>query len=82
MLIECYECKGKVSDSAASCPHCGALSKEGEKSLQVVVTDMDMNFGSIFWFMIKAAVAAVPAVVILYTATIVFQGVVSPFLNH
>jgi hypothetical protein len=43
---------------------------------------MDMSFTSIFWFMIKAAVAAVPAVVILYTATIVFQGVVSPFLNH
>ena len=82
MLIECYECKGKVSDTAASCPHCGALPAESEKSLAVVVTDMDMNFTSIFWFMIKAAVAAVPAVVILYTASIVFSGVVSPFLNH
>ena len=82
MLIECYECKGKVSDSAASCPHCGALSQEGETSLPVVVTNMDMNFMTIFWFMIKAAVAAVPAVIILYTATVVFQGVVSPFLNH
>ncbi len=82
MLIECYECKGKISDSAPACPHCGALAQEGEKALPVVVTDMDMSFTSIFWFMIKAAVAAVPAVIILYTATIVFQGVVSPFLNH
>jgi hypothetical protein len=82
MLIECYECKGKVSDSAAACPHCGAVSQEGEKSLPVVVTDLDMRFGSIFWFIIKAAVAAVPAVILLYTATVVFQGVVSPFLNH
>lgn len=23
-LIECGECNGKVSDKAASCPHCGA----------------------------------------------------------
>lgn len=24
MIIECKECKGKVSDKAAACPHCGA----------------------------------------------------------
>jgi len=24
MVIVCYECKGKVSDSAESCPHCGS----------------------------------------------------------
>ncbi|MCX7241887.1 MAG: hypothetical protein WCK83_15845 [Burkholderiales bacterium] len=82
MLIECYECKAKISDTAAACPHCGALPPESDKSLSVVVTDLDMNFMTIFWFMIKAAVAAVPAVIILYTATVVFQGVVSPFLNH
>ena len=23
-LIQCAECKGQVSDSAAACPHCGA----------------------------------------------------------
>ena len=22
-LIECYECKGKVSSEAKACPHCG-----------------------------------------------------------
>ncbi|MDE2420788.1 MAG: hypothetical protein KGO49_06345 [Gammaproteobacteria bacterium] len=26
-IISCYECDGKVSDTAASCPHCGAPSK-------------------------------------------------------
>lgn len=26
-IISCYECDGKVSDSASSCPHCGAPSK-------------------------------------------------------
>ena len=82
MLIECYECKGKVSDAASSCPHCGAPCREGDNTLPVVVTNMDMTFTTIFWFLIKAAVAAVPAVIFLYTATVVFQGVVSPFLNH
>ncbi len=24
MLIECSECHGRISDQAASCPHCGA----------------------------------------------------------
>lgn len=23
-LIQCHECKGKVSDHARTCPHCGA----------------------------------------------------------
>jgi hypothetical protein len=27
-LVECYECGGKVSTSAAACPHCGAPSKQ------------------------------------------------------
>lgn len=26
-LITCWECGGKVSDSAATCPHCGAPLK-------------------------------------------------------
>jgi len=82
MLIECYECKGKVSDAASMCPHCGAPSKAADNTMSVVVSDMDMSFTTIFWFLIKAAVAAVPAVILLYTATVVFQGVVSPFLNH
>jgi hypothetical protein len=78
MLIDCYECKAKVSDTAASCPHCGALPIDSEKSLSVSVTDLDMKFSTIFWFMIKATFAGVPAVIVLYTAFHVVKGILTP----
>lgn len=81
VLIECPECKAQVSDTAASCPHCGALPAESARSLSVVVSDLDMRFSTIFWFLIKAAVAAVPAVVVLYTASTVIGGVLGPLLH-
>ncbi|HWI83771.1 hypothetical protein [Ramlibacter sp.] len=81
MLIECFECKARISDSAASCPHCGAVPLESGHSLPVVVSDLHMRFGTIFWFMIKVAVAAVPAVVVLYTASTVIGGLISPLLR-
>ena len=81
MLIECYECKAKISDSAASCPHCGAVPPESGRSLPVVVSDLDMRFATIFWFLIKVAFAAVPAVVVLYTASTVIGGIIQPLLR-
>lgn len=81
MLIECYECKAQVSDTAASCPHCGAVPPDSDRSLPVVVSDLDMRFSTIFWFLIKVAFAAVPAVVVLYTASTVIGGIISPLLR-
>ncbi|MBI5278153.1 MAG: zinc ribbon domain-containing protein [Burkholderiales bacterium] len=81
MLIECWECKAKISDTAASCPQCGAQPSEDDHPLSVAVNDLDMKFSSMFWFLIKAAVAAVPAVVVLYTAATVVGGVISPLLH-
>lgn len=81
MLIECYECKAKISDTAAACPHCGAVPPDSGRSLPVVVSDLDMRFGTIFWFLIKAAFAAVPAVVVLYSASTVIGGIISPLLR-
>lgn len=81
MLIECYECKAQVSDTAASCPHCGAVPPDSDRSLPVVVSDLDMRFSTIFWFLIKVAFAAVPAVVVLYTASTVLGGIISPLLR-
>ena len=82
MLIDCYECKAKVSDTAASCPHCGALPLDSDKSLSVAVSDLYMKFMTIFWFLIKASVAAVPAMVVLYTASTVIGGIITPLLNR
>ena len=81
MLIDCPECKARISDSAACCPHCGAPPADNPKSLAVVVTDLDMKFTTIFWFLIKAAVAAVPALVVLYTASTVIGGILTPLLR-
>lgn len=81
MLIECFECKARISDSAASCPHCGAVPPEAVHTLPVFVSDLDMKFSTMFWFMIKAAVAAVPAAVVLYTASTVIGGLITPLLR-
>ena len=81
MLIDCFECKARISDTAASCPHCGAVPLDSSRSLPVVVSDLDMKFSTIFWFLIKAAFAAVPAVIVLYTASTVIGGVLGPLLH-
>lgn len=80
VLIDCYECKAKVSDTAAACPHCGAVS-QSDDSMPVIVTDMDMKISSMIWFLLKAAVAAVPAVIIIYVAWTIIGGIMSPLLH-
>ena len=81
MLIDCYECEAKVSDQAASCPHCGAVPVEATRPLPVEVADVDMKFGTMFWFLIKLSFAAVPAVIVIYTAWTVIGGVLNPMLH-
>ena len=81
MLIDCYECKARISESAASCPHCGAIPLDAAHSLPVEVSDLNMRFSTMFWFLIKAAFAAVPAVIVIYTAWTIAGGVLSPLLH-
>ena len=81
MLIDCYECNAKVSDSAASCPKCGAIPLDPTRSLPVEVLDLDMRFGSMIWGLIKLSFAAVPAVVVIYTAWTIIGGVLNPMLQ-
>jgi hypothetical protein len=81
VLIECPECKGQLSDSAASCPHCGAIAVDPNRSLPVEIFDLNMKFTTMVMFMIKAAVAAIPAVIILYTAWTVLGGILTPLLH-
>lgn len=80
VLIDCYECKAKVSDKAAACPQCGAVS-QSDDAIPVIVTDMDMKISSMIWFLLKAAVAAVPAAIIIYTAWTIIGGVLNPLLH-
>ena len=82
MLIECWECKGQVSDSAASCPHCGAVAQDGTPHLLPVdVSNLDMHVTTMIWFLIKAAIAAIPAVIVIYTAWTILGGILSPLLH-
>jgi hypothetical protein len=81
VLIECFECKASISDSAASCPKCGAVPLDPIRSLPVEVGNVDMKLGTMIWFLIKVAVAAVPAVIVIYTAWTIIGGILSPLLH-
>jgi|GEM_PF-963622 hypothetical protein len=81
VLIDCYECQAKISDSAASCPKCGAIPADPIRALPVEVSDLDMRFGSMFWGLIKLSFAAVPAVIVIYTAWTIIGGVLNPMLH-
>jgi hypothetical protein len=82
MLIECYECKGQVSDTAVACPHCGAVTQDSSpRSLPVEVSNLDMQITTMIWFLIKAAIAAIPAVIVIYTAWTILGGILSPLLH-
>lgn len=81
MLTECSECKGKLSDTAASCPHCGAISLDPAGSLPVEVFNVDMKISTMFFFFLKAAFAAVPAIIVIYTAWTIVGGILAPLLH-
>jgi hypothetical protein len=81
VLIDCYECKAQISDSAAACPRCGAIPVDAARSLPVEVSNVDMKIGTMIWFLIKVAIAAIPAVIVIYTAWTILGGLLSPLLH-
>ena len=81
VLIECYECKARISDTAASCPQCGAIPVDPARSLPVEVFNVDMKVSTMFMFFLKAAIAAVPAVIVIYTAWTIIGGILAPLLH-
>ena len=60
----CLKCGNSNADSSVFCIECGD-SLEGIKQ-EVVVTDIRMSLDSMFFFMIKWAIASIPAFIILY----------------
>lgn len=63
--VPCPECGNTVSTAAAFCPHCGLPSGKAS-NLQVTVTDLNMDFGSMVVFLVKIVIAAIPAILILF----------------
>ncbi|VAX17744.1 hypothetical protein MNBD_NITROSPINAE03-237 [hydrothermal vent metagenome] len=73
-LIKCPECSAQVSEQASACPKCGysfgamavkVADEEKDEIQGVVVTDINMTFSSMVSFMIKWALATIPAAIIL-----------------
>jgi len=56
-------------------------SDESEKKQEVTVTDIRMPFGSMVLFMVKWAVASIPALIIIALLGTVFWGVAIGFLS-
>jgi hypothetical protein len=51
------------------------------RSLPVEISDVDMKFSTMFWFLIKLSFAAAPAVIVVYTAWTIIGGVMNPLLH-
>ncbi len=68
-LGECADCGGLVSPRAVVCPHCGRPFGDGVQPVAVV--DVRMPFDSMVVLIIKWALAAVPAAVILVAIYVV-----------
>lgn len=50
MLIECKDCRGKVSNLAHHCPHCGRPNSEATKKQWMVVAVMlTIGLGLVAW---------------------------------
>ncbi|MGE4603306.1 MAG: hypothetical protein AAEJ65_10425 [Planctomycetota bacterium] len=50
-----------------------------ENNNGVVVRDISMPFGSMVVFMVKWAIASIPAIIILWGLVMVFGGILSSF---
>lgn len=46
-LIQCHECKGQVSDTAATCPHCGAQVNAAAQTPEVVQPKPGAGFATL-----------------------------------
>lgn len=64
-VIACPDCKGTISRKAPSCPHCGSPFLTAPLSVDAAVVDVRMPFMSMVVFMVKWAIASIPAAIIL-----------------
>jgi len=65
----CVDCGGLISGRALWCPHCGRLMASAP-SMSVVVADVDISFSQMVFLMVKAVLAAIPAMLILVAVVV------------
>ncbi|TVO53064.1 hypothetical protein [Denitromonas halophila] len=77
----CGDCGGTISRRAVLCPGCGR-SFGGDPRLEVNIADVRMPFSSMVVFMVKWAIAAIPAVIILAVIWFFVIGLLGSGMRH
>lgn len=70
-LINCPECNQQRSTHARACPHCGFQNTP----MTVTVSDLDIGFGNLVGLLVKLALAAIPALIILVAIAAIVAGI-------
>lgn len=77
-MRKCFECGKELADDKQICTNCGAPEHRPNangKPLKVTVVDFDMSFGQMIVFMVKWAIACIPAVIIFIFAISLVAGI-------
>ena len=70
-----YTCEGIIIDGVELWFTKQEQTMDSEIS-KVEVTDINMPFFSMVWFMVKWAIASIPAIIILWTLFVMFSGLI------
>lgn len=62
-MVYCGDCNGRVSRQAVVCPHCGRQFGNGRQPVEIM--NIRMEFEAMVWFIVKWALASIPAMIIL-----------------
>jgi hypothetical protein len=89
MAVPCRQCGTLVDESAPVCPHCGMSNPAGRPSgttfavagpSPIVIRGVDIPFGDLVVLIIKMALAAIPAYIVLFIIfSIIFAILASIF---
>jgi hypothetical protein len=64
-LIDCTDCRGRISPRADACPRCGAPRFSVDRR-HVTITDVDMSLWTYVRILVYVAIATVPAGILLW----------------
>lgn len=72
LLAACEVCAGPISPRAMACPHCGdPVAGPADTPNKIAISNIDMPFWSMVWFMVRWAFATIPALIVVMSAVLV-----------